>query len=340
MLDRPAATLARWDALATQRSVAGIAGHDAHGGIGRGVEDGGPGALPIPSYEASFRAFGTNVVLDAPLSGEAAADAARVLDGIRNGRSFTVIDAVAAPGLLDLRPVSGGILAEASLPPGAEMVMLRNGVEVATSAEGRLAGFDRPSGAFRVEVRVPGAPGQPPVPWLVSNPLSFLPTRVTHEPLEGTDWVAFPSDIRWHAEHDPRSTGTTAGKADAPALTYELGAGQRASQFVALAADMPGRLPRFDVLRFDARASRPMRVSVQLRYAGHGGHRWGRSVYVSPGLQTVRIPVDEMLLLEGQTGPVPDPSSARSLLFVVDLTNAAPGDAGRVEISGLSFGRR
>src|SRR4051812_6438034 len=58
ILDRPVANLAQWDALTSVRQVPSIAGHDAHGGIGRSAEYRGTGQstwLPgVPSYEASF----------------------------------------------------------------------------------------------------------------------------------------------------------------------------------------------------------------------------------------------------------------------------------------------
>src|SRR4029453_12369210 len=39
LLDRPVSTLAKWDELASTRRVIALAGHDAHGGLGK--ENGG-----------------------------------------------------------------------------------------------------------------------------------------------------------------------------------------------------------------------------------------------------------------------------------------------------------
>ncbi len=77
LIDRPD-TLVRWDRLAARRPVVGLAGVDAHGGVGQRAEDAGrsfAGTIGIPSYEASFRTFSNRVVLGAPLSGDAARDA-------------------------------------------------------------------------------------------------------------------------------------------------------------------------------------------------------------------------------------------------------------------------
>ena len=58
MLDRPVQTLKRWDDCSTHRRVVGLAGVDAHGGIGRGMEEGGKrrpafGHVPLtrPAFE-------------------------------------------------------------------------------------------------------------------------------------------------------------------------------------------------------------------------------------------------------------------------------------------------
>ena len=69
LLDRPATTMARWDALTRRRAVVGVAGHDAHARVGaRGDWEPGDGgySLRLPSYEATFRAFSLSVALAAP----------------------------------------------------------------------------------------------------------------------------------------------------------------------------------------------------------------------------------------------------------------------------------
>jgi hypothetical protein len=340
MLDRPEANMERWDALTTQRPVVALAGHDAHGGIGRGLENGGRGGVSIPSYEASFRSFSTRAVLDTSFSGKAVEDAHALLDAITAGRVFTVIDAIATPGLLDLRPVPAGIFADASRPPGGELVLLRNGKEVARSTDGPITGFDQVSGAFRVEVRVPGAPGHPPVPWLVSNPIYLLPlSGVAPQPSASATPFPIARDVPWGVEHDPSSSGTVAQGKDGWRFEYELGQGSRGVQVSALAAEVAGRMPAADRLTFTGRASRPMRISVQLRYPAGVGERWAHSVFLDSTPREVTVEFDDLLPRDGQTGPQPEPSTARSLLFVADLTNANPGDRGVVTISNLAFAR-
>jgi hypothetical protein len=340
LLDRPAGTLARWDALTAQRPVVAIAGHDAHGGFGGGVEDAGGRRVPLPSYEASFRTFSTRVILDAPLSGDAAADARRLLDAIRAGRVFTSIDALASPAYVDFRANESTVTLDVSMPPGAQLVVMHRGKEAASVDRGRfVTALEGLSGALRAEVRVPGAPGTPPVPWLVTNPIYLgIPEPQVRASDLPSVIVPFPDDVPWHPEHDPTSRGQTrVTPGSDKTFDFRLGAPPRASQFAALVADMPGRIPPFERLTFDVRASQPMRVSVQLRYGEGGGQRWARSVYLDPEVRHVSVALRDLLPVDGQTGSAPDPANARSILFVVDLTNATPGTAGTFQISNLLF---
>ena len=76
---------------------------------------------------------------------------------------------------------------------------------------------------------------------------------------------------------------------------------------------------------------------MQLRYPDYGGARWSRSVYADVALQEARVPFDGMAPADFQSGHAPNPSAARSLLFVVDLTNARPGDSNSISIHGVGF---
>jgi hypothetical protein len=344
LFDRPVMTLTRWDALSTRRPVLGMAGHDAHGGFGLGTEGGGWWGVPVPSYEASFKTFSTRVVLEAPLSGDAAADGRALLDAIRAGRAFTVIDALAGPGLLDLRQQGGMIVAEASMPPGAELVILHaDGPAVGRElVRGEAARQVVPAagGAYRVEVRMPSAPGDPPMPWLVSGALSLLPGEPDHVP-EPLSLVPVPwsTDPEWHAEHEASSAASLESAEGRIRLAFQLGGGERRAQFAAAALALPRGMAAFDGVDFQARAARPLRVSVQLRFPGDEA-RWGRSVYLDEEWRPVTLRIEDFVPLDGPGGRPPPPASARSLLFVVDLVNARPGDGGEFELSDLILVRQ
>jgi hypothetical protein len=345
LLERPVMTLTRWDALSTRRPVLGIAGHDAHGGVGVGTEGGGWWGVPIPSYEASFRTFSTRVVLEGPFSGDAAVDGRALLDAIRAGRMFTVIDAMATPGYLDLRQEGATLVAEASMPSGAELVVLHAdgpviGREVVRAGTARHV-LDASRGAWRIEVRLPSARGNPPIPWLVSNALPVgldIPGTHPDEP-PALDPVPWPSPPELHAEHDASSRATLQVLDGRVTLAFELGGEARDSQFAAAALDLPSGMPALDAVSFQARASRPMRVSVQVRFEGDDV-RWGRSVYLDEEPRQVTVLSEDLLPMSETDGRIPAPAAARSLLFVVDLVNARPGDHGRFELTDVTIARR
>jgi hypothetical protein len=137
-------------------------------------------------------------------------------------------------------------------------------------------------------------------------------------------------------EKDPGSIGEVIASPGGTGMRYELRAGARASQFVALAVDFPANLPRYEGLAFTASAASPSRVSVQLRFARDGDQRWGRSIYVDREPRAVIVREQDLVPAE-RTGPRPDLTRATSVLFVVDLTNANPGAGGEVHVSDLKL---
>lgn len=362
ILDRPTLILGRWDGLSVQRPVVAIAGHDAHGGVARTAEGGRRLAVDgVPSYEASFRAFSTRAILDAAPAGDAEADGRRLLHAIRRGRMFSVVDAIATPGVLDFRVMDGSafygmgdvlpprpafLSVRASFPPGAELVLFQNGTEIIRSREDSYATTTSgAAGAVRAEVQLRSAPGNPPVPWLVSNPIYFLPPAdqkvgtteppgVTEPPIP--DPAGPTADLSWHVEKDQGSSASIAPSGNQVRFDYRLRPGERASQFAALVADLNAPAS-FHQIAFVVRAQKPMRVSVQLRYPASGGGRWAHSVFVDARPREIVVPVDRLLPADRQAFSRPASSGAGSLLFVVDLTNAVPGDVGLLDISEVRF---
>ena len=108
-----------------------LAGIDAHGGIGSGMEEGGkrrPALGTIPSYEASFRTLTMRAMLDRSFTGDAAPDAKTLMTAVRSGRIFTMIDAIAAPGFLGVE--SDGTRhawVDYGIGDGGELIMVRGG---------------------------------------------------------------------------------------------------------------------------------------------------------------------------------------------------------------------
>ncbi len=295
LLDRPDHALAQWDHSTRRRQVVGLAGADAHAhlaSVGRGRDAGGT-AFAFPGYEPVFRAFSNNVALARPLGGEkwAAQDAALLLAGIRAGRVFTTIDMVAAParfsfeGRIDdasypmgarlqtAQPVALAVRAQG--PPGARIVLLADGNRVAT-VEGEALNFIATSpAAYRVEVLVPGAPGTPAIPWIVSNPI-YIGNGASEIPPPPPSIVSsrdlnpdfdFDMDIEtgaWVLEHDARSTASVEHLVDRVLFDYALlGPPPTAAAIVYYLGDE--NRAALDRFIFDVRADRPTRASVQLK---------------------------------------------------------------------------
>ena len=337
LLDRPL-TLDRWDALLRGgRHVVALGGADAHGGPGQRIEDQSRtlfSTIGIPSYEASFRELSVRAVLDEAPSGRAAADAGAIFTAIRRGRVFTVIDALASPALLDLHAVPSGatvtIVARATLPAGAQTVLIGPAGELVRS-NGELR-YEVPPGhpaAYRVEVRLAAAPGQPPVPWLVSNPVYVGSATAPPAPDASVPPVASTAaPFPWRIEKDAASSGTLRTSAASAELEYRLAAGARANQFVALATDL--RHQAFSAIHLGLRSDRPARVGVQVR--SEDGRRWGRSFFVDPAGTSVQVGLGELRPIGASTGALPPSDALTSILVVVDLTNAVPGATGRLMV--------
>jgi hypothetical protein len=346
ILDRPSTLDVRWPALLARRRTVALAAADAHGGVGRREEDPGRslwGSVGIPSYDASFRAFTNRVVLPRPLSGDAALDARAMFAAIRAGNVFSAIDGLAAPALLQFTVEAGSqkgemgasvpegsdatLVVRAPVPADSEISLVRDGHTVTSSRGSELRyALTEGKGAYRAEIAVPRAPGQPAVPWIVSNAIYFgepggevRQAASPSAPILGTI-APFP----WRIEKDPSSSAMLRTGATDATLEFKLGDGPRRSQFVALATDLQPPLSAIDM---SLSGDRPMRVWVQLRATD--GARWGRSYYVDPAGSLLHVPVSALAPIGSTSGPVRD---ATSLLLVIDLTNAQPGRTGVLRV--------
>ncbi|HYE87618.1 MAG TPA: CehA/McbA family metallohydrolase [Vicinamibacterales bacterium] len=370
LLDRPAGVLERWDAAARSRQVVAIAAADAHARLGfrqttdpdmEGVH------VPLPGYESSFRTFSNHVVLDAPFSGDAAADARRLIGAIRAGHVYSTIDALATPGGLtftavsgahsalvgDALPIEGDVRLRASVnaPPGTTLVLLKNGQRVheVTDRVLETSGGNQPA-VYRVEAYTAGAPGQPPVPWLVSNPIyAGLPSPISRavavQPVSripartgeaAAEWGAKDtSTVRAGEPSDPRAR-TFAGD---PAVdwTFALSPGIPVGQFAAVAVPVTGGLAAFDRVRFRVSASKPMRVWVQLRAPVGNTERWGATFYAGTEPELIDKAFEEFRAIGVTSSPRAPLDRVDTLLFVVDTLNTLPGTHGSMTIFDVGF---
>jgi len=293
----PGPVLARWDALLAERDAAGLAGSDAHSRLALTRRY----ALRFPSYQALFRQARNHLLLDEPLSGNAAADRRAVLDALAAGRFYIGRDALApANGFAfnveddagrsytmgDHVPPAGGLRARVGglVPEGTRVTLLRDGSAVGEGPapfELRLTG----PGVYRVEARVPGWSA----PWVITNPVyvfesAALETRrlrgawpAPPEPPRETEALSFASDPPFSPEHDPLSRADLAllpgegpGSPDGdPALRldFRLAPRTEAQPFTwcALVDREPRDLASWSGLRFFLRGDGEYRLWVQLR---------------------------------------------------------------------------
>ena len=370
LLDRPTAVLDRWDALTATRKVVGIAGSDAHARLGfqqRSDPDVGGVHVPFPGYESTFRAFSNYVVVNGPMTGDAADDASRLLESIRDGRIYSAIDALATPANLEFAaesdaglammagtlPLGGDVMlrASASGPPGTRLVLLRNGQKIGEVTDGALNVNGGPgAGAYRVEAYLANAPGGPTIPWMVSNPIyvglaaappapqipepvSRIPARVTEA--AGEHGANDTSTITVTSPTDDRAR-QFAGDPEID-WKFALSGGIPSGQFAAVTIPVSGGLANFDRVRFRVSAPAPMRVWVQLRAPVGNTDRWGRTFYVDTGSRIVDMPFASF-------APIGVTSSAQApvdrvdfVMFVVDTLNTLPGKSGSMTISEVGF---
>jgi hypothetical protein len=373
MFARPQATLAQWDRVTISRRVVAIAAPDAHARLPlqADAEPGEGPSLRVPSYESSFRAMATRVLLETPLKrteSSASDDATALLNAIRAGHVFTVIDALEGPAMLDFRAegaegraMMGDELVSnsrakitATLSPnveGATVVLLKNGIEAGRggAVENSFEPGESPA-VYRVEVRLPDAPGIPPIPWIVGNPI-----YVRHEPRAQPAPSAPAEPLRtltdgqgsrrWTIEKQPASEGRAESGASpdgrqATHFTWRLADGPPSGQYAALA--LPVSAADFadgDRLNLAMQAAKPMRLSVQLRVPENAGLRWQRSVYLDRTPRAVEVPFSEMRGIEAGRDAHLDVSRATTLLLVVDTVNAVPGSAGECWVGPVSVGR-
>jgi hypothetical protein len=363
LLDRPEAILRRWDALTARRRVVALAGADAHARLDLTGDDSGGAltVLSVPGYQTVFRTFSTTAV-GVRLEGNADTDSAALLAALRGGRVYSTIDALATPGSVsftarhgnatwqigDLVPVDGGDIelhVDSNAPQGSRVHLLRNGAVVHTAARTIRYTVPATPAVYRVEIEVPEAPGNPPVPWIVTNPIYVRPQDAkTIERAEASERAPIYENgeaIGWGIETSPRSKAAfdviraTAGTQ--LLMRWAIGGTRTESPYAAFVMPAGAVLSRYDRLLFSARAEMPTRLSVQFRT--ESGDRWRRSVYLDETSRQIVVFFDDVRPV-GPTAQRRLPlARVRDVLFVIDTVNAKPGSAGQFWLDDVQYGR-
>ena len=370
LFDRPVRELARWDdLLKARRRITGVAAADAHARIGLrtlGEPYDTRVTLRIPSYESMFRTFSL-ALPDLQLTRDATADAAAVLAAIRRGQLYSRIDAVMQGGAFAFTARSGGNVAtpggslaldgpvtlriDAVAPETAVVVIIRDGVEVRRSDGSPIEEVVPPiPAAYRVELRMSGAPGEPPIPWLVSNPIYVgwpepLPAALGSPAPATTNEVLYrdaPSTTA-RVEQSPDSQGAIdiVPEVEGRQLLFRYAVGGKLSDSPYVALTLPVQdVGRFTRVSFTARADHPTRVAVQLRVPGGPlGERWRRSIYLDESVKTITINFSDMTSVTTGLREQPPLERIDSLLFVADAVNTPLGGSGTIWLRDIRFER-
>ncbi len=350
LLTRPAA-LALWDELLSRRHAAGIAGADAH--------------TRLPSYESVFSVVRNHVLLDAPLTGDAARDSRTIVDALARGRLFVGIDAIApANGFVfaaergdrtwtmgdTVRPHPALTLRAGGVGgPRARFRLLKDGA-VAAAGSGAVAAAAAGSGVYRVEVSLPGWD----VPWILSNPIYVFDdaesrrrrARAALPPPPPAGAAAayldrFENGSIFAPASDPTSSIAVsieprgAGADGAAArVAYRLGARTRAtpSPYVALTSRAPRDLSSYAGLALSLRADGEYRLWVQLRdrnpRSADGSEWWSASLKATAEWQRLSVPFGRLRSRDPATDGRLDLDEIEAVIFIVDVDSVPAGTAG------------
>jgi hypothetical protein len=306
-IDEP---IARWNAIAAERKIVGLAGADAHANLALRNTDPVETrfSFALPSYESSFRMLSVHVTPERPLSGDATIDGPIVMRAIRAGHLYTAINGLASPPSFEFSaanasgtahegdelPVAGPVSlhVRSNAPPGFRTIIWRGSeMLVSVPSEERkeltVEAGEAPA-VYRAEVR---SDHDDPGNWLLSNAIYVRGAEAREAPRQTADTAGErrtsalslfdgQTDAGWHVETD--SASTAALEVAKPfegsdlRVRFALAPTDVGNERAALAWGTPiGHPPvnvaDYDRLTFVARAERPMRISVQFRTANVGG---------------------------------------------------------------------
>jgi len=374
-LNPPGEVLRRWDEMLARRDVVGLSGSDAHSRLQLTKTR----SFRFPSYEALFAQSRNHLLLDRPLSGDAAADRAAVLDALRRGRFYIGLDALAPAGgfrftvdagpgqrwtMGDHVPPREGLRARAGgqVPRGTRVVLLREGREAGEGREALDVALPGP-GVYRVEARVPGWP----VPWAITNPVYVHDAGGREARARAAAWPGpppAPREVRslaslegspaFNPEFDPSSwmdgtiqaPGEGPGGGDASKLVFRLAAPTASQPFTwcALVNRQARDLSGYAGLRFSVRADGEYRFWVQVRdvnpaSADEGLEWWLASARTSGDWREVQLPFSRFRTINRKTDGRLDPGETRALVFVLDGASVKVGTSGTIWISDVGVYR-
>ena len=366
----PRDALARWDGLLAQRAAAGIVGADAHNRIPVSRRF----APRFPSYESVFALARNHVLLDAPLTGEAATDGRAIVAALSSGRAYLAVDALApADGFSFVAQAQGGrvatmgetvapaegtrLRAGGRMPAGTRVVILKDGRPVAEDRDGVEA--PAPPGVYRAEAYVPGWP----IPWVATNPIyvfdeAAAAARANRAQAPAPPEVpaavqvldAFDGATRFDPGFDSsseqnRDVVDPKGGVDgtgAARIGFHLGqpTPEHPDVFAALVDRTPRDLSGRKGLTLAVRGDGVYRIWVQVRDLNpKSGEEqtewWFASVRTSTEWRRVAVPFGRLRSIDPHTDGKLDLDQVKALVFVLDKGSVKPGTSGTIWIDDL-----
>ena len=187
--------------------------------------------------------------------------------------------------------------------------------------------------------RVEVGPPAPTLRGIVTNPIYVRGAAGQRkvERREASGIAVMDVDGAGVIEKDAESSATLGGESGSRILKFRLRPGERVSQYAAFAIPLaqdppelhqwrlPGGRPHLCASRFNFVSKRQVALAGGIRSHVAGGTRDCHTL-------------DRLIALDRPGQSLPG-RGATSLLFVVDLTNAAPGLEGEFEISSLRLAR-
>ena len=239
---------------------------------------------------------------------------------------------------------------DANAPGDATIALYQAGVALA-QARGSHLEYDAPPSpaAYHVEISLPDAPGTPPVPWVLSNPvyvgLDSTPTTSSPHAQPHSFMTLYDGGPArgWRIEKSTASDAAInvigAVNGSQLLLRYAISGTPADSPYAGFAMPVTAEIAAFDRLLFTARADRPMRLSVQLRETGDAAERWRRSVYLDSMRRTIEVAFSEFRPVASANPSHLDLSKIESILFVVDTVNTKAGSNGEMQIDDIRYAR-
>jgi hypothetical protein len=346
----PVALVAQWDRLLESRNVFGVAGADAHG---------------FPSYESVFKLARNHVVLEKPLTRNAADDTQAITSSLRRGRSYIAVDALAPADQFFFIAEQGGqqwtmgddvpatpaprLVAGGAMPDGARLTLRRHG-EVIAEGLGTIELAAAQPGVYRVEAFVPGWD----VPWIVSNPIYVfdepthdvrrarqdfvqppdeLPKRILDDFEDGTSFES-SSDTSTVAASQVQDPAADTRGSRSFRLTFTLGvtSDSAPSPFAAAARQRAEDLSGAQGMSFWIKGDAQHRVWIQVRDVNRsspdGTEWWYASVKATPEWRRVTMPFARFRTRDERSDGRLNAEQVTGIYFIVDAGVAKPGTQG------------